>query len=250
MQPIATSSLGAISLLCLTSCGLPATSDPAAVNHQFHPTAWLAETLARNDAPPREPDPALPPVVLVHGIDGRARDLARLARALRAAGRVVHSIDLVPNDGSVPLEELSDQLQAFIDAHLPNGTTLDLAGYSMGGIVARHYVQERGGHLRVRRFVTISSPHQGTVAAWFRRGEGACQMRIGSPFLQQLGASESIAKLPPTTSFQTVTDLIIVPFTSSTLPGACNIRLVGWGHFTGIIEPHALRRVVAALGEP
>lgn len=75
-------------------------------------------------------------------------------------------------------------------------------------------------------------------------------MRIGSQFLDHLAAAESMKKLPPTTSFQTTTDLIIVPFTSSTLEGARNVRLFGWGHFTGIIEPHALRRIVAELNEP
>lgn len=217
---------------------------------QFKPTAWLAESLAKRDAPPCEPNPALPPVVLVHGLDGCARDMARLARALRANGRVVHAIDLVPSDGSAPIEELSGQLEAFIDERLPGDVEFDLSGYSMGGIVSRHYIQERNGHARVRRFVSISSPHHGTLVAWLRVGEGACQMRIGSQFLDHLAAAESMKKLPPTTSFQTTTDLIIVPFTSSTLEGARNVRLFGWGHFTGIIEPHALRRIVAELNEP
>lgn len=214
---------------------------------KLKPTAWLAESLARHDDPPGLPDPAMPPVVLVHGIDGCARDMARLSRALQAAGRVVHAIDLHPNDGSAPIEALSRQLHKFIDDRLPDDSLLDLAGYSMGGIVARHYIQERGGHTRVRRFVTISSPHHGTFSAWLRRGPGACQMRIGSRFLENLAGSDSIRRLPPTTSFQTPTDLIILPCTSSTLEGAENIRLFGWGHFTGIIEPHAIRRIVAAL---
>jgi triacylglycerol lipase len=162
----------------------------------------------------------------------------------------VHAIDLVPNDGSVPIEDLSGQLEAFIGVRLPGDAAFDITGYSMGGIVARHYLQERSGHLRARRFVSISSPHHGTLVAWLRRGEGARQMRIGSRFLDQLAASESMRKLPSTTSFQTTTDLIIVPFTSSTLEGARNVRLFGWGHFTGIIEPHALRRIVAELNEP
>lgn len=214
---------------------------------KLKPTAWLAESLAKRDAPPSEPDSSLPQVVLVHGIDGCARDMARLARALQASGRVVHAIDLEPNDGSAPIEDLSRQLEAFIDERIPGDELFDLAGYSMGGIVARHYIQLRSGHVRVRRFVTISSPHHGTLLGWLKGGQGACQMRIGSGFLDQLAASESMMKLPPTTSFQTTTDLIIVPFTSSTLEGAHNVRLFGWGHFTGIMETRALQKVVAAL---
>jgi triacylglycerol lipase len=249
VAPVISAAFGIAILLGLNACGPVALSphEPPAAMQKFKPTAWLAESLAKRDAPPAEPDPALPPVVLVHGIDGCARDMARLARGLQAAGRVVHAIDLVPNNGSAPLEDLSAQLQSFIDDHVADGVEFDLVGYSMGGIVSRHYVQERGGHARVRRLVTISSPHHGTLVAWLRRGAGACQMRIGSPFLARLATSDSMENLPPTTSFLTSTDLIIVPFTSSTLPGAENVRLFGWGHFTGIIEPHAIRRVVAAL---
>ncbi len=245
-----TAAFGIALILCLNSCGSISSPETPAVIQSFKPTAWLAESLAKRDAPPREPDSALPPVVIVHGIDGCARDMARLSRALQASGRVVHAIDLVPNDGSVPIEDLSGQLDEFIDDRLPGDAAFDITGYSMGGIVARHYLQERSGHLRARRFVSISSPHHGTLVAWLRRGEGARQMRIGSRFLDQLAASESMRKLPNTTSFQTTTDLIIVPFTSSTLEGARNVRLFGWGHFTGIIEPHALRRIVAELNEP
>lgn len=245
--------IGIACMVCLNACGPTPAATPSqstTVTRHLNPTAWLAETLAKRDAPPREPDPSQPPVVLVHGIDGSARDMSRLARALRAAGRTVHAIDLVPNDGSASLEVLSAQLDAFIAGRVPGNTPFDLAGYSMGGVVSRHYIQEQGGHVRVRRFVTISSPHHGTLIAWLRRGPGAIQMRIGSEFLNRLSHPDSIAKLPPTTSFLTTTDLIIVPFTSSSLPGARNIRLFGWGHFTGIMEPHAIRRIVAALAEP
>ncbi len=39
----------------------------------------------------------------------------------------------------------------------------------MGGVVSRYYLQRLGGLARVRRFVTISSPHHGTVTAYLRR---------------------------------------------------------------------------------
>ncbi len=235
--------IGAAALPWLTSCGVTGDA-PQRVSFRISPTGWLAETLAKRDAPPSEPDAALPALVLVHGIDGSGRDMARLARALRADGRTVHVIDLKPSDGSAPLEELSAQLAGFVETRLADDTPFDLAGYSMGGLVARHYLQERGGHARVRRFVSISSPHNGTLVAWLRAKPGARQMRAGSAFLRRLAEPESIARLPPTTSFMTVTDLVIVPFTSSALPDARNIRLFGWGHFTGIIQPHAVRRIV------
>lgn len=247
-KPAATMIVASIAV-CLSACGISTSPTATPVPRTLQPTAWLAETLAARDAPPRDPDPDLPPVVLVHGIDGSSRDMSRLARALRATGRCVHAIDLSPNDGSATIEQLSGQLASFVAKQIPDGRHFDLAGYSMGGIVARHYLQERGGHSRVRRFVSISSPHNGTLVACMRTTPGARQMRIGSELLKHLSQAESMAKLPPTTSFQTITDLIIIPFTSSTLPGAQNVRLFGWGHFTGIIEVHAIHKVVQAINQ-
>ena len=248
MKRLIAVTLGAISLPGLQSCGVR--ESPPEASFRLSPTAWLAETLARRDPSPSQPNAGQAPILLIHGIDGSGRDMARLARALRATGRTVHLIDLVPNDGSATIEALSGQLEAFVTARLPATAPFDIAAYSMGGIVARHYLQERGGHTRVRRFVSISSPHHGTLVAWLRRKTGARQMRVGSEFLEQLADPESLARLPPTTSFQTVTDLVIVPFTSSTLPGARNIRLFGWGHFTGIIQRHALLRIVDECNRP
>lgn len=228
----------------LNSCCTYSTPEPPAVPKHIQPTSWLAETLAKNDPSPRDPDPDQPPIVIIHGIHGSSRDMARLTRALRASGRIVHPIDLKPNDGSAPIEDLSKQLELFVSSHIPDPEKFDIAAYSMGGIVARHYLQERHGHLRVRRFISISSPHNGTLMACLHNKSATRQMRIGSKLLERLSHPDSLAKLPPTTCFQTVTDLIIVPFTSSSMPAARNIRLFGWGHFTGIIESHAIRLIV------
>lgn len=233
--------------LLISSCGVPPDQSPTSTDMKI--TAWLAESLARRDPPPIQPDLTQPPVILVHGIDGCGRDLTRLARALQATGRTVHAIDLHPNNGSAPIEDLSAQLQKFVATHVPAEQPFDLIGYSMGGIVSRHYLQERGGHQKTRHFISISAPHQGTFTGYLRNRPGAHQLRPGSNFLAQLATPESLAKLPPTTSFLTVTDLVIVPFTSSEIPGAQNLRLFGWGHFTGIIEPHALRKIVAACNQ-
>jgi triacylglycerol esterase/lipase EstA (alpha/beta hydrolase family) len=40
-----------------------------------------------------------------------------------------------------------------------------VVGHSQGGLVARHYIQEYGGHRRVKSLITLGTPHHGTPTA-------------------------------------------------------------------------------------
>lgn len=211
--------------------------------------AWLSVTLSSLDPAPAPVDPAKPPVVLVHGIDGSADDMSRLARALRADGREVFTPSLTPNNGRAPLEELSAQLETYIEAHLP-GRQFDLIGYSMGGLVTRHYLQCRNEKNRVLHFISLSAPHHGTVTAYLRRGPGSRQMRPGSDFLRSLNDGSALRSKAQAISFWTPTDLIIVPAHNCVLPGADNIRAIGLGHFSFTMERNHIRKVVEALHSP
>ena len=47
---------------------------------------------------------------------------------------------------------------------------IDVVGHSLGGLIARYYVQRLGGDTRVRTLVTLGTPHSGTrVAPWRTR---------------------------------------------------------------------------------
>ncbi len=216
-------------------------------------TGFLATTLARLDPPPVAVDTSLSPAVLVHGLDGTGADMARVGRALRAKGREVLAIDLVPSDGRPPLEELSAQLNSFIDSNVPpERRPLDLIAHSMGGLVCRHYVQARGGAEHTRSLITLATPHRGTWLARMRRGEGVRQMRPGSDFLSELNSPEGHAELANIsfTSLWTPTDLIILPPSSSVMPNANNAWLWSVGHFSPVLGPRFIRRILRALEEP
>lgn len=210
--------------------------------------AWLSVTLAGGDPAPVPVDPAKAPVVLVHGIDGSARDMTRLARAFRAQGHAVYTPSLQPNNGSAPIDVLSAQLATFIQAELPPAQAFHLIGYSMGGIITRHYLQNHAPLSRIRHYASLSAPHHGTLTAFLRRGPGAKQMRLGSSFLRQLNQPHP-SDAVPTTSFWTPTDLIILPATSSRLSHGQNLRLLGLGHFSCIIEKRCIDRVIAHLNQ-
>lgn len=108
----------------------------------------------------------------MHGIwdDGARFDVMR--RALERRGHTVRAIDLRPNDGSVSVEHMAEQVDAAARAL---GSAIDLVGFSMGALVSRFWIQRGEGRARVRRFVSISGPHHGTATAYaLPRASGRC----------------------------------------------------------------------------
>jgi len=208
--------------------------------------AFIAKTLARLDAPAVAPDPELPPVVLVHGIFSSGDDMERLARHLRSKAREVFQPTLTPNRGHAPIEDLSRQFAGFITQNLA-GRSFDLIGFSMGGLIARHYLQRLGGIARVKRLITMATPHHGTHTARLGSLPGWVQMRPGSEFLRDLAGDADLLRAIPFTSFYTPVDAVIVPARSSVMPQARNVCIWAAMHPSFILERRCIRAVAAAL---
>ena len=109
-----------------------------------------------------------PPILLIHGIDDTAEIFCSLKAYLSDRGwHDVHTLDLQPNNGDIGLDLLAAQVQEYVDQNLSAAPQIDVVGFSMGGIVGRYYLQRLGGIQRVRRFVTLSSPHNGTWTGYY-----------------------------------------------------------------------------------
>ncbi|MDC0833825.1 lipase [Leptolyngbya valderiana BDU 20041] len=158
------------------------------------------------------------PVVLVHGIGDTGAVFEQLASRLSSEGKSVYTIDLVPSDGTAGLDRLAHQVAEFVGDRLGSDRPFDLVGFSMGGLVARYYVQRLGGVERVERLITISSPHQGTWTAYALDRVGCHQMRPNSEFLLELDrdARDLLGQID-FTSIWTPYDLMILPARSSQL---------------------------------
>jgi triacylglycerol lipase len=189
------------------------------------------------------------PLLLLHGLGDTSRLFKRLKAYLEERGWQVHTIDLSPNNGKAGLEVLAGQVHAYIQQHLGPGAPLDLIGFSMGGLVARYYVQRLGGLQHVQRLITISSPHQGTWTAYLLPRLGVRQMRPGSEFLQDLDSDRHQLKSIRFTSIWTPLDLMIVPARSSILPEARTVRLLVSHHAGMAGNERVMREVEAALSD-
>ncbi|MBD2502176.1 esterase/lipase family protein [Anabaena azotica] len=190
------------------------------------------------------------PVVLVHGITDTEVVFNSMAVYLRQLGWTVYTINLVPNNGEAPLNVLAQQVVDYVAATIEPGQPFDLVGFSMGGIVSRYYVQRLGGIERVQRFVTISSPHHGTVLAYASRLPGCVQMRPNSLFLQDLNRDVQMLEQLSFTSIWTPYDLMIIPNHSSKLPIGKELIIPVALHSWMLSDYRSLTAVAAALAEP
>lgn len=163
-------------------------------------------------------------VVLVHGFLESGTTFKMLKRRLEKRGVEVFVPRLVHNDGRGGLENLAVHLKQDIDTKFGPTRPISIVAFSMGGLVSRQYLQNLGGAERCERFITISSPHHGTKAAWLYPTLGAEEMRPGSHFLAGLQQTEGRLGKMPVTSYRTPLDLVILPPSSSVWDRADNLE--------------------------
>ncbi|MFM2061350.1 MAG: hypothetical protein RLZZ507_1020 [Cyanobacteriota bacterium] len=190
------------------------------------------------------------PVLLVHGINDTGAVFNKMAFYLKQRGWSVYTLDLVPNNGSALLDKLAQQVAEYVTATFAPEQPLDIVGFSMGGIVSRYYIQRLGGIERVKRFITISSPHNGTNIAYLAWLKGALQMQPDSDFLNDLNSDVEMLKKLNFTSIWTPYDLMIVPAESSRIPFGKEVILPVALHPWMLTDKRTFEVVAAALDEP
>lgn len=190
------------------------------------------------------------PVFLVHGLMDTSYKMRKIASHLRGLGWEVFDIDLLTNDGDTRLEILARQLAEKIDRTFGTDLPIDLLGFSMGGLVSRYYLQRLGGMRRVQRFITISTPHNGTIAANFSMRSGCMQMRPNSAFMQDLSSDVDRLKELNFTSLWTPFDLIILPPSSSQLGIGTERSIPVLAHPLMVSDRRVLLEISEALSQP
>ncbi len=190
------------------------------------------------------------PVLLIHGILVQARVFRRMANYLTRSGWDVHALNLTPHLGEVGIDELAVQIADYIDKNFTTKQTIDIVGFSMGGIVSRYYIQRLEGIKKVQRFISISAPHYGTKMAYLLNSPGCLQMRPDSPFLADLNRDVAMLAKLNFTSIWTPWDFVIVPANSSKMPVGKEVKLSVVIHGLMTRHPATIKAVAEALREP
>jgi triacylglycerol esterase/lipase EstA (alpha/beta hydrolase family) len=193
----------------------------------------VAVTVAVHLAGDRSPA-ALPaqdrpgPVLLVPGYGGSTTSLRVLGRRIAATGRAVTVLRL-PGDGTGSLSQVAAEINAVVTRLLHQGApSVDIIGYSAGGVATLLWARTDDGIRKARRVVTLGSPFHGTLVAGSAAGvaPGACptacqQLVPGSSLLAGLagGAPAGLRWL----SLWTTGDTTVSPPDSARLAGATDV---------------------------
>ena len=111
-------------------------------------------------------DAAETPILLIHGIVDNHSIFTVMERALRRRGfrtLSVYDYGLLTRDIPRAAELLGEEIEKL--AANSGYERVHVIGHSLGGLIARYYVQRLGGDDFVHTLVTLGTPHQGTQLA-------------------------------------------------------------------------------------
>lgn len=201
--------------------------------------------MARDITPvvPLHAEPHDDVIVLIHGFFASAGVFRPMrSHLVTDTNAKVASFTHAPGAG---IERIARSL-ARIVARIPSGCRVHLVGHSLGGLVARWYVQELGGHARVTQTISLGSPFGGTERARpFRFLVGADLCRT-SPILARLRARAHEHRVPHM-SVVADADAVVVPCESAVFPHGDVVVLPGRGHNSLLFDPDSITTVVERI---
>lgn len=202
-----------------------------------------------------DPSPSTsPPVLLVPGYGGSTTDLLTLADALETEGREPVLVELADN-GTSDLREQADLVDAAARSAMEESgaDSVDVVGFSAGGIVARLWVADDGAEV-AHRVVTLATPNHGTdlVLQASDCPDACVQLGTGSDVMTELNAADETPDGPQWVTIWTTDDQAVLPPESARLEGALDFTVqsvcdgIAVGH-TDMVRNSAVVAMVTAV---
>ncbi len=181
-------------------------------------------------------------VVLVHGYLANRSTLFPLAAYLRLRG--IKQVLSFNYDSGAGVDQAALALRKYLRRHVRGGR-IDLVCHSLGGLVARVYIQELGGSRRVDRCITLGTPHRGTYGSYWVWSRVGHELRPDSSLLSRLHASRRNAAGVRFLSLIAGSDNLVVPRVFAVHDR--EVHLADLGHLSMLFSPRALRVVADHL---
>lgn len=162
-------------------------------------------TLVHRDLAPCVPEarPGDTVVVLVHGFCASAGVFRPLrARLERETGACVATFSHAPGVG---IRRIARSLAELV-SRIPEQTHIIVVGHSLGGVVARWYVQEMGGYARIDRTISLGSPFGGVDVPRYLVG---ADLHESSTLLRRLREGAHRCDVPHTSVVATEDRLVV-----------------------------------------
>lgn len=188
------------------------------------------------------------PVVLVHGYMQNRVGFLGLARALARKG--IGPLYAINYPWFASIASNAKRLERYIErvCAKTQAPLVDLVCHSMGGLVATEMMSRMGERARVRRLVTIATPHAGIQWRGPLLGFGATSLRRGSKLLE---AHAGYKLVVPALSIYSSHDNIVFPKQTSSLAGrgGRDVEIEGVGHLAILFAPAVAEHVASFLSE-
>jgi pimeloyl-ACP methyl ester carboxylesterase len=191
------------------------------------------------------------PIVFVHGYMQNRVGFVGLARLLAQRGLgPIYALNY-PWWSSIPTN--AKRLERYVARVCAEtkSAAVDLVCHSMGGLVAMEMMRNaaKKEDLKVRRCVTIATPHAGIAWRGPIIGFGATNLRRGSKLL---AAHSGYTVAVPTLSIYSSHDNVVHPKETSSLVkrGGEDFEVAGMAHFSILFSPVVADQVAAFLSKP
>lgn len=185
------------------------------------------------------------PVLLLHGLFHNRAVWFLMKQRLEQCGYTVVAINL-PSFEMV--ETLARKISAIVDETLVTYDVdqVDIVGHSMGGLLARYYIEFMGGDKRINHCIMLGAPNAGSKLAPFALSPMGRDLMPGSDFLNELNAAPLSSAVRYISIFSRH-DNLVIPAESAELPGAEAIEVEWLGHNSLLFHRETIEATIDAL---
>jgi triacylglycerol lipase len=193
------------------------------------------------------------PILLLHGMVDNRSIFTLLRRGLRRRGfnRIVAmNYSVLTHDIPSAARRLAGHVEQLCAES--GYERVHIVGHSLGGLIARYYVQRLGGDERVHTLVCLGTPHSGTQAARLVPRSIAGQLRPDSDVVAELARPAPGCR----TRFISVwsdLDQLIVPKGSARIDhpdlNARNLFVRGLGHLSLPVDGRVVHAICTTLAK-
>ena len=171
------------------------------------------------------------PIVLIHGLWNNSDIFKSLTRKLDQYSINYFAPTLQHEFGKVSIVDLTKSLNELILNKYGLEKEIDLLGFSMGGIIGSYWLKYFEGNKRIKKFISVGSPHKGTLTAQIVPGyplKGISEMKVNSQLLKELYLSNDFLENVNCISFFTKWDLMVFPGWKAYLPkgNKCSLNIL------------------------
>ena len=190
------------------------------------------------------------PIILIHGLWNTSAIFNSLLKKLDFYDVEYYAPTLKHYFGRTSIIDLAESLDKLITKRYGYEREIDILGFSMGGIIARYWIKKFNGYLKTNRFISIGSPHRGTLSAQLvpkNFFKGISEMKINSALLKELSEYDYLLKKIDCISFYTRFDLMVFPGWRAYLPIGRKYNLNIYKHRNLVRNPIALDAIVNSI---